>query len=201
MAARITPRASDSYIPPGLDPSGESSSTDFARQGERAFRDGEYKRAAREWRHAILDDTQNGTLVLMMSQALFQMGNFNEAAGAVQAGLQMLPRDKWNVVVANFRELYGDTQDYIDQLKELEKAVKEKPKEPGLRLLVGYHYLYLGYPAEAIRELKAGEELAKTDKAMKELIKIADDELLKKQGEQVPKPPEPATTPAKPDVE
>jgi predicted Zn-dependent protease len=185
-----------------MDSVGESSAKDFARQGEIAFRDSDYKRAAREWRHALVDDPQNGLLVLMMAQALFQSGEYNEAAGAVQAGLQLMPRDKWDVVVGNYKELYGNTQDYVDQLKLLENTVKEKPKDPALRLLVGYHYLFLGYPAEAMRELKVGEELAKTDRAMKELIKFADSELNKKQGDQpLPPAPLPAEPPAKPDIQ
>jgi hypothetical protein len=196
---RISTRSKESnYIPPRLDPTAETSSTDFARQGELAFRDREYKQAAREWRHALLDDPQNGTLVLMMAQALFQTGEYNEAAGAVQAGLQMMPPDKWDTVIGNYKELYSDTLDYVDQLKALEKAVKDKPKEPGLRLLVGYHYLFLGYPNEALRELKIGDELVKTDQAMKELIKLAEDQLKKRQGDG---PPVPAEPPQKPDVQ
>jgi tetratricopeptide (TPR) repeat protein len=196
--ARISARSADSnYIPPKLDESAEASAADFAREGEVAFRSKDYKQAVREWRHALLDDPQNGTLLLMMSQALFQMGEYNESAGALQAGLKMLPRDKWHVVVGNYKELYSDVQEYVDQLKALEKSVKDKPKDPALRLLVGYHYLYLGYPNEALRELKVGEESAKSDQAMKQLIKVAEEEIQKKSGESPP----PAETPKKPDVE
>jgi tetratricopeptide (TPR) repeat protein len=199
----IAPRSAESnYVPPGLDPA-ETSQADFARQGELAFENGDYNRAVREWRHALLDEPQNGTLVLMTAQALFQLGQYNESAGAVQAGFQLVPRENWGVVVANYQELYGDTQDYVDQLKALEKAIKEKPKEAGLRLLVGYHYLYLGYPSEAIRELKVGEELAKTDQAMKELLKAAEEVLEKKQASapKAPLPGPPADPPAAAPVE
>jgi Tetratricopeptide repeat len=201
-APRITPRSPEpTYAPSTLDPAAEPGAQDFARQGEFAFKDGDYKKASRAWRHALLDDPQNGTLIMMMAQAMFQSGEYNEAAGAVQAGLQMMPRDKWDVVVGNYKELYGNTQDYVDQLKALERTIKDKPKEPGLRLLVGYHYLFLGYPSEALRELRVGEELAKTDQAMKELIKFAESELNKKQGDMPPVLPVPAEPPQKPDVE
>jgi hypothetical protein len=66
-----------------------------------------------------------------------------------------------------------------------------------LRFLVGFHYLYLGYPAEAVRELKVGEEHAKTDQAMKELMKVADEMLQKKSGDSSSAPP--AEAPKKPD--
>jgi tetratricopeptide (TPR) repeat protein len=179
------------------DPAAADSARDFARDGEISFKKGDYKQAMREWRHALLEDPQNGTLVMMMAQAQFQTGDFNQAAGAVQAGMMMLSKDKWGVVVGNFKELYSETQDYVDQVKVLEKAIKDEPKNPALRFLVGFHYLYLGYPAEAIRELKAGEEEAKTDQSMKELIKVAEEMTQKKSGEIAPPPP--AEAPKKPD--
>lgn len=179
------------------DPTASDSARDFAREGEIAFKKGDYKQAMRDWRHALVDEPQNGTLIMMMAQAQFQTGDFNQAAGAVQAGMMMLPKDKWGVVVGNFKELYSDTQDYVDQVKVLEKAIKDDPKNPALRFLVGFHYLYLGYPAEAIRELKAGEEQAKTDQAMKELMKVAEELTAKKSGDSSTPPP--AEAPKKPD--
>ena len=179
------------------DPAAADSARDFSRDGELSFKKGDYKQAVREWRHALLEDPQNGTLIMMMAQAQFQTGDFNQSAGAVQAGMMMLPKDKWGIVVGNFKELYSDTQDYVDQVKVLEKAIKDDPKNPALRFLVGYHYMYLGYPAEALREFKVGDEHAKTDQALKELIKMAEELTTKKSGD--PATPPPAEAPKKPD--
>src|SRR5207253_2018170 len=79
----------------------------FGTEGEQAFDAGDYAEAARAWRHALLDDPQNGTLVMMLAQALFAAGQYEEAAGATQQAMQMLPQDQWGVVVKNYTELYG----------------------------------------------------------------------------------------------
>ncbi len=198
--ATTTRQPTSATTPPAMpepDPAAQSRAADFARQGEAAFKGRDYKEAVRHWRHALLDDPSSGTLVLMLAQAHFAVGEYAQGAGAVQMGMRMLPKEKWGVVVSNFRDLYSNTQDYVDQVKELEKAVKDKSKDPALRFLVGYHYLYLNYPAEALREFKSLDEEAKNDQAMKELVKVAEEELKKKAGGSDSPPA--AEVPKKPD--
>src|SRR5438105_2762053 len=67
--------------PPG---GGLDKALDFAQLGEEAFNAGQYGMAVRSWRHALVDTPRNGGLVLLLTQALFQTGNYNEAAGAAQ---------------------------------------------------------------------------------------------------------------------
>jgi tetratricopeptide (TPR) repeat protein len=136
---------------------------DFAEQGEIDFKAGRYQAAARDWQHALVDDPKNGALVMLLAQALFALGQYDEAAGAVQAGMQMLPQDKWGVVIAKYAELYGNLQDYTDQVKALEKARAAQPDSPAVRFLLGFHYGYLGYPKHAVRELDAGLAVAPRD--------------------------------------
>jgi hypothetical protein len=170
------------------DPVASEQARDFAREGEAAFKQSDYKGAIRAWRHALLDDPQNGTLVLMLAQAHFQVGEYEQAAGATQQAMMALPKDKWGVVVQNYEELYGKSKikEYTEQLKALEKAVADKPKDPARRFLVGYHFLFLGYPKEAMRELTVLREIAKQDKAGEELFKLAEEELKKKESSSVP---------------
>jgi Tfp pilus assembly protein PilF len=141
----------------------------FAQKGENDFKGGDYKSAVYAWRHAVLDDPQNGVLTLMLAQGLFATGTFDEAAGAVQQGLQLLPEDQWGVVVSNYKELYGKIGDYTSQLRALEKAVKQQPDDPGLRFLLGYHYGFLGYPQQAVKQLDKALELAPADQLAQKL--------------------------------
>lgn len=150
------------------DPTLAADAQDFAAQGEAEFQAGQYPAAARSWRHALVDDPDNMVLLLMLSQAQFATGNFDEAAGAAQYALQQLPKANRSTVVANFRELYGNVQDYTDQLRALETA-SEKTASPALQFLLGYHYGYLGYPKEAVRELDKGLKLMPNDGIAKEL--------------------------------
>jgi hypothetical protein len=163
--ATSTPTVAKSFEPVTATPG----PNEFAGEGEAAFKGRDYEAAVRAWRHAVLDEPKQGTLVLMLAQALFAAGEYDEAAGATQQAMTLLPEDKWGVLVGNYTDLYSDTQDYVDQLKALEKVVKEKPKDPALRFLVGFHYGYLGYPIEATRELDELLKLASQDKLGRKL--------------------------------
>lgn len=141
----------------------------FADAGETAFRAGDYQGAVYAWRHAVLDDPQNPVLVMLLGHALFATGQFDEAAGATQAAMHTLPKDQWGVVVVNFRELYGNAPDYTAQLRALETAVAEKPTNPALRFLAGFHYACLGYPQQAIDQLDKGLKVEPRDEMAKQL--------------------------------
>ncbi len=145
---------------PSLDP---AAADDFIAAGEAAFRAGQYEAALRDWQHAMVDNRDNGAVVLLMAQALFQLGQYEGAAGTVQMAMQMLPEDEWSKVVNNYTDLYGNVQDYTNGVKALEKARGEKPDEPAMRFLLGYHFGYLGYPKQAVRELDKALDLQPKD--------------------------------------
>ena len=81
----------------------------------------------------------------------------------------MLPQEKWGALVANYKELYGNIQDYTNQLKAVEKARDAKPDNPGFRFLLGYHFGFLGYPKQAVRELDKVLELAPKDEVAQKM--------------------------------
>jgi tetratricopeptide (TPR) repeat protein len=108
---------------------------------------------------------------MMLGQAFFAAGKYNEAAGAIQQGMLILPEENWGVVPRNYRELYANIGHYSKQLKELEAARKKKLDDPALRFLLGYHYGYLGYPAEAVRELDQGLSVVPDDELAQKMRK------------------------------
>jgi tetratricopeptide (TPR) repeat protein len=147
-----------------LDPQADQATAgDFTDQGEIDFKAGKYEAAARAWQHALVDDPKNGAVILLLGQALFAIGRYDEAAGATQAAMQSLPEDKWNVVIANYTQLYGNPLDYNTQVKALETARNAKPDSPAIRFLLGFHFGYLGYPKQAVTELDKGLNLAPRD--------------------------------------
>ena len=151
---------------------GESpSASDYIAAGSADFRAGRYNVALKEWEHAMLDNPQNGQLVLLTGQALFAVGRYDEAAGAVEHGMSMLPQDQWGSVVSNYRNWYGDASDYSAQLKALEAASKQKDSA-AVQFLLGYHYGYLGYPREAVRELDKALSLNPQDQTAAKLKQI-----------------------------
>jgi tetratricopeptide (TPR) repeat protein len=150
-------------------PAAPTATVGFADQGEAAFKAGDFNGAIYAWRHAVLDDSKNPVLLMMLSQSLFAAGKFDEAAGATQQAMQQLPKDQWGVVVTNYKELYGSIQSYTDQLRALEKAVADKPNSAGLRFLLGFHYGYLGFPQQAVPQLDKALEFAKEDALSRQL--------------------------------
>jgi tetratricopeptide (TPR) repeat protein len=151
--------------------------TDFAALGETEFKQGNYEKAVKAWRHAVVDDPQNGILVNLLAQGLFATGKYAEAAGATQQSLALLPQDKWGVVTTNYKELYTKIGDYTTQLRALEKASKDKPEDPALHFLLGYHYGYLGYPKEAVTQLDKVIEQVPQDQMAKKLRDIFSEKL------------------------
>jgi tetratricopeptide (TPR) repeat protein len=147
----------------------------------------------RDFRHALVDDPTNGAYVMLLGQALFASGQYDEAAGATQQATTMLPQDKWGTVISNYKELYPNIGDYTTQLRALEKARDEKPDDPALRFLLGWHYGYLGYPKQAVRELNKTLELAPKDEVAKKVRDAMAEKLPKSE---LP----PAEKPAPPDV-
>ena len=67
---------------------------------------------------------------MMLAQALFAAGYYDEAAAATQQAMMLLPEAKRCEAVSKFRGFYTNTQDYADQISELEKAVERYPNDP-----------------------------------------------------------------------
>jgi hypothetical protein len=122
-------------------------------QGSRDFRAGRYVNALRQWQWALADDPFNPEILLLISQTLFALERYDDAAGTMQLAVMNLGATSRGLVVESFSQLYPDSGAYASQLRKLEAATAAKPNNPALRLLLGYHYGYLGYPQSAIREL------------------------------------------------
>jgi tetratricopeptide (TPR) repeat protein len=148
-------------------PVADDGQQDYVALGEQDFRAGRYNEAVRDWQHALLDDPQNGGLMMLLGQALFATGHFEEAAGATQLGMQLLPQNQWGAVVSNFHELYQGNA-YTTQLRALEDSIRSEDS-PAKRFLLGYHYAYLGHTADAVRQLDKAVQLNPKDKMAAQL--------------------------------
>lgn len=164
---------------PPVDSAAIEAAKELAEQGKKAFHKGDYARALYSFRHAVVDNPQDPKLLLLLAQALFANGKFDEAAGATQAALHQLPKADWGSVVEHYRQLYGRAEDYTAQLRVLEKAVNNKPEDPALRFLSGYHFAYLGFHKQAIDQFDRGLKLMPGDEIAKELREETSSRLLK----------------------
>ncbi len=143
---------------------------EFSDRGEAAFKKGDYEGAVYAWRHAIVDDPQNAVLVLLLSQGLFATGHYEEASGATQAAMRILPKEHWGAVISRYHDLYGNQKDYTKQLRALEKAVNVKPNDAGLRFLAGYHYGYLGFYKQSMEQLERVIQIESRDEVARQLL-------------------------------
>lgn len=141
----------------------------FAEKMEVDFRNRDYQAAVYDGRHAVTDMPNNGFLKLMLGQALFATGAYEESAQMTQQAMQAMPQDQWGVIPQHYRELYSSIGDYTNQLKALEAATKAKPDDANLSFLLGFHYLYLGYPAQANRALDRALASNPNNKAVQDL--------------------------------
>ena len=158
------------YAPPSgtTDPAPVSSES-FDRQGENAFQARDYMAANRAWQHAVVDDPSNGALAMKLALALFAVGKYKEAAGTTQQVLMLLPQEQWEQAISDYKKLYTNPKDYLDQLKSLAKAVADKPNDPALRFLLGFHYGYSGRVDDAVRELNKLVQLEPKDQLSRKL--------------------------------
>ncbi len=157
---------------------------DFAGQGELDFKAGKYESAARNFRHALVDDPSNAGVLLLLGQAMFALGQYDEAAGATATAMQSLPQDKWGAVVENYQQLYGNPADYVNQLRALQKARDAKPDSPALQFLLGFQSGYHGDLQQALRALDKTVQLEPKDAMAKTLRDL----LAKKAGATGPVP-------------
>lgn len=148
----------------------KDSPDDKVLQGETAFWDGNYASAIDDWMQVLAAGPRNPVLVLMLGQAYFAAGNYQEAAAMTREGMQALPQDRWGVVISNRKELYANPHAYASQLQQLESAVKENPKDSAQRFLLAYHYASLGYPQPAVTQLHQVVELDPRDETAIQLL-------------------------------
>jgi tetratricopeptide (TPR) repeat protein len=142
---------------------------DWYGRGRSEFFRREYGDAAREWRRAVEREPKDGNLRAQLALALFQAGDYTDAADAVRRALPLLPREKWRSVVANRDPFYRDPSDYTDRLRDLEQASRKKPEDSSLHLLLGYHYAFLGRNRDALRELDRTLQLSPKDETARKL--------------------------------
>src|SRR5262249_49166206 len=151
------------FLSPESDPLPE---IDWYGRGRSAFFRGSYGEAVRDWRRAAERERQDGNLRAQLALALFQDGEYGEAAEAVRRALALLPQENWRSVVAHRDLLYRDPGDYANRLDDLEKLTRKKPTA-ALHLLLGYHYAFLGRNREALRELDRALELSPKDETLR----------------------------------
>jgi tetratricopeptide (TPR) repeat protein len=167
---------------------------EYQRRAEASFRARDYDQAARLANHAAVEMPRHGKHFLFLSQALFAVGDYRGAAAAAQQGMALADSKGWGDVVKDYRRYYTGT-DYGDQLKRLEGFVAKNPDAGYARFLLGYHYGFLGYPAQARRELSKAVELESRDEIATRLLELFGGQWTARSADSNRTKPEPTSTP------
>lgn len=139
---------------------------------EEFFRAGDYVQTLEELDSLPAGISGHGRAELLRAQAAFALGEYVDAAAALRRAAGRLPPEQWGFFVENHANYYEQPRHYTRQIRRLEDAIDVDPDSTELRLLLGYHYGYLGYPAEAIVELDAALRGAPDDSFATELREL-----------------------------
>jgi tetratricopeptide (TPR) repeat protein len=169
---------------PRVAPQAEESFSDFD-VGLDSFKNGDYAAALASFDAALRKNGGDPVVHEVRALTLFALGNYNEAAVALNSLLASAPGMDWTTLSS----MYSDTDVYTGQLRKLEAYCKANPKNPASAFVLAYHYLVTGSKDSAVRALRVVVENQPKDVVAKRMLAALD-----------PKPPQsdPASTPAAP---
>ncbi len=158
------PVVDPSVIPPAAeDPAPAPAPVGFAARADQLVRAGKYEDAARAYRHATVDDPQNGTLAVRASQALTAAGKYDEAAGAAQQGFALIDPKDWLTEAKNSAAVFGNPQTAATAYDGLLKASADAKAGPGVKFLSGIAAAGRGDYARASGDFDAVTKLVPQD--------------------------------------
>jgi tetratricopeptide (TPR) repeat protein len=164
--------------------------TDFYGQALAAFQQGDYRNAVRLAGHASIDDPRNPDVHVLLMQGLLAVGEYRGAAMEAHAVVSLGKAPDW----AKLYGLYGALEPYTEQLRALEKYVRDKPTAPEGPFLLGFQYLMDGHPEAAQGEFLKALKLTPKDRLAARLLKevggTVPEEIVK---QLTPPPPVPKT--------
>lgn len=118
--------------------------------GLAAFKKGSYVVALSEFDAALKLLPNDPVLHEVRALALFASGRYVQSAVALNSLLASAPGMDWTTMSS----LYGNPNDYTDQLRALEAYASSNSKDPASHFVLAYHYLVIGEKDPAIASLR-----------------------------------------------
>lgn len=146
------------------------------------FKKADYQAALDKVNQAIQILPSDATLHEFRALCLFALKQYKEAAAGIYAVLAAGPGWDWDTM----RALYPDTNTYTTQLRALEQFQKSNPDATYASFLLAYHYLVMGYPDQATKELQRVVNAQPDDKLSAALLQALQQ---RNQASPTPSPP------------
>jgi hypothetical protein len=142
------------------DTSANDQQSDFYQQALDAFHEGNFNQTARLASHAAIDEPRNADVHTLLMLSLFASGEFRGAAmqAHVLAAMGQIP--DWPKLFS----FYGTVEPYTEQLRTLEKFVRENRNNPDGVFLLGFQYMMEGHRAAAQNEFVRSLEIMPQDR-------------------------------------
>jgi tetratricopeptide (TPR) repeat protein len=118
-----------------------------------AFRAGRYDESLRQLDQLETVRPRHAPAGLLRTQAHLALGDYRAAAASLRQALDLLPADRWGLIVENFSDYYPDPARLADHLQRLGEHAGRNPSDVDARLLLGYEYSFLGHRELASAEL------------------------------------------------
>jgi tetratricopeptide (TPR) repeat protein len=140
---------------------------EYFAQAREFFQNGDYQNALRLAGHAAVEAPRNPEVHELASLALFALKDYRGAAMEAHAALTLGPPIDWPTLYS----YYENVDTYTNQLRALEKYVRDNPKSPEGHFLLGYHFVMTGHKDAAKKELDLAIAQAPRDKLAQEMVK------------------------------
>jgi tetratricopeptide (TPR) repeat protein len=170
----VTAQAQPPAIPPdqqaAAPPQAEPPTTDPGLAqfdaGLASFKSGEYRTALRYFNQAIRSRPSDPVVHEVRALTLFALGDYKPAAAVLNSLLATSPGMDWTTLSS----LYGNADDYTEQLRQLEAQCKSNPQDAAAHFVLAYQYLVIGQPEEAVDALRVVVAAQPKDATAKQML-------------------------------
>lgn len=142
-----------------------SQNFDTARQ---QFREGNYSAALAAVDNAIKLQPTDAVMHEFRALTQFALGDYRNAAATIHSVLAVGPGWDWATMIG----LYPDVDTYTTQLRALEQAVTQSPKQADTRFLLGYQYMTAGHSTNAGEQFQIAAQIMPNDRVAADLSRL-----------------------------
>ncbi len=148
------------------EPTASEEATQAFDEGLALFRSGDYKAALVRFDAALVNLPGDPVVHEVRALTLFALGDYRAAAAALNAFLSSAPGMDWTTLSG----LYGDVDDYKEQLATLETFTEANPNDAASHFVLAYHALVIDDKEVAINALRVVVKHQPKDSTAKRML-------------------------------
>ena len=137
-------------------------------QAAASFKQSDHDSSLKILNQALTQCPDDPTLHELRALVFFAKGDYETASNSLHISMAN-GRKYW--MWPEMIRLYPDAATYTKQLRTLEAFAKSHPADAGARFVEAYHYIVMGYPEAAARELELVVRLQGDDRLAVEILK------------------------------